>query len=164
MSLWVLALVAAGAAVAGSLSCAWFARPMGHQAKTVLPEILKEFGDAAHTQREREFRRPAYLEFLVRVNAALGAADPSGTASLEERRAVSSALNVMVLVGPANVVEAAQHLASLVHDDHWRSPSDVEHARTAFLTAARSALSAASSVALSPDDVGESCRNGFGAG
>ncbi|MGX1668625.1 hypothetical protein [Streptomyces sp. NPDC055400] len=102
-------------------------------------DLLTLFSDAAHAQRQRETRRPAYLEFLVRVEAALGAADPTSVATLEQRRAVSRALDALLLVGPSDVVETAQHLASIAQQE-GRSPSDVEQARTAFLTSARSAL------------------------
>ncbi|WP_326812348.1 hypothetical protein OIE62_07330 [Streptomyces scopuliridis] len=96
-------------------------------------------GSATHAQRQREMRRPAYLEFLICIEAALGTANP-GAASLEEQRAVNRALDALVLIGPSDVVETAQRLASLVQPDHGRSPSEVERARTAFLTSARSAL------------------------
>ncbi|MET8561234.1 hypothetical protein ABZV75_11840 [Streptomyces flaveolus] len=102
--------------------------------------LLTMLGDGARDQRQQEMRRPAYLEFLVRVEAALGAADPTGASALEERRAVSSALDVLELVGPAEVIATARHLASLAQRDDGRSSSEVEQARTAFLASARSAL------------------------
>ena len=149
MSLWEMVLVAAGSAVAGALPVAWFARPIGrrpaerpeHPLAAVYPAILMAIGDARRAEREQEARRPAYIEFLVRVEAA-NAAAPSGAASLDERQAVSKALDVIALVGPADVVKAAQHLALtlLTHAGHERSPDNVERARTAFVNAARSAL------------------------
>ncbi|MGX1909365.1 hypothetical protein ACWIID_10920 [Streptomyces phaeochromogenes] len=114
------------------------------EAKPLASDILMMVSNAARDQEQREVRRPAYLEFLVRVDAALGMAGPTGASTLEERRAVSSALDVLVLVGPSDVVETAQHLAALAQRDHGHSSSEVEHARTAFLTSARSALGSSS--------------------
>lgn len=53
---------------------------------------------------------------------------------------MSGALDALVLVGPYDVVETAQRLASLVQPDRRHSPDGAERARTAFLTSARIAL------------------------
>ncbi|WP_416971654.1 hypothetical protein [Streptomyces sp. 4F14] len=147
MSPWELALVAVGSALAGGLSVAWFARPLGRrladeaperQLAAVVPQIVMAIADAPRAERQREADRSAYVEFLVRVDGAFGA--PGSTAPLAERRAVGEALDVIRLIGPADVVEAAQGLAALARADHRASPHDVEHAKTTFLNAARSAL------------------------
>ncbi|MEV0471875.1 hypothetical protein [Streptomyces prunicolor] len=138
-----VALIAAVAAVAGGLPVIWFARPLRHQSTSVaevLPDVLQLIGSAANEQRQHDVRRPAYLEFLYRVDTALGATSPSGPAPLDKRRAVNSALDALRLVGPDDVLNAAQHLATLVQDDRSCPPDDVDRARTVFLTAARSAL------------------------
>lgn len=148
MSPWGIALVAVGSAIAGGLVVAWFARPMKVKATSetqpLAADLVRLITGDAREQREREARRPAYLDFLVRVGAALGMAGPVGASTLEERRAVSSALDVLVLVGPADAVEAAQHLAALAQRDDWRLSSEVGEARAAFLTSARSALGSSS--------------------
>lgn len=148
MSPWEIALIAVGSAVAGGLPVAWFTRPMKpratSEAQPLAADFLMMITDAARDQRQREVRRPAYLEFLVRVDAALGMAGPTSASTLEERRAVSSALDALALVGPSDVVEAAQSLASLGQRDDWRLSSEAEHARTAFLSSARSALGSSS--------------------
>ncbi|MFG2370471.1 hypothetical protein ACGFY9_03195 [Streptomyces sp. NPDC048504] len=138
-----VALIAAVAAVAGGLPVIWFARPLRHRATSVaevLPDVLQLIGSAANEQRQHDVRRPAYLEFLFRVEKALGAASPSGPAPLDKRRAVSSALDALRLVGPDDVVDAAQHLATLVQDDQRCPADDMDRAKTVFLAAARSAL------------------------
>ncbi|MFD7016627.1 hypothetical protein [Streptomyces sp. NPDC059928] len=144
MSPWEIALLAAGAAVAGGLPVAWFTRPMKIKtptdAQSPAAALLTMVADATEKQRQQEVRRPVYLEFLVRVEAALGTAGPTSASALEERRAVSSALDAMELVGPADVIETARHLASLAQHDDSRSYSEVEQAKTAFLASARGAL------------------------
>ncbi|MER5210985.1 hypothetical protein ABT063_10480 [Streptomyces sp. NPDC002838] len=110
------------------------------QAQPLAADIVRMITGDARDQREREVRRPAYLDFLVRVDAALGLVGPTGASTLEERRAVRSALDVLVLVGPSDVVEAAQRLAALAQRDDWRLSSEVGEARAAFLTSARRAL------------------------
>jgi hypothetical protein len=99
-----------------------------------------KLADAPRAQQRHEFERSAYVEFLVRIEAAFTAATASRPAPLAERRAVSAALYVLVLVAPADVVESARHLASFTDAGHGCSPHDVEHARTTFLNTARSAL------------------------
>ncbi|MGW5096317.1 hypothetical protein ACWEQ1_17285 [Streptomyces nodosus] len=147
MSPWELAL-AAGSALAGCLCvAAWFARPLDRRPASegpeqelaaVVPQIVIAIADAPRAQRQREADRSAYVEFLVRVEAAFRA--PGSAAPLAERRAVGAALDIIRLVAPTDVVEAAQHLAALARADHRASSQDVEHARTAFLDVARSAL------------------------
>ncbi|MFC8661936.1 hypothetical protein [Streptomyces sp. NPDC057199] len=144
MSPWEIALIAVGSAIAGGLPVAWFTRPMRVKATSetqpLAADLVRLITGDGRVQREREARRPAYLDFLVRVDAALGLVDPVGASTLEERRAVSSALDVLVLVGPSDAVEAAQHLAALAQRDDWRLSREVGEARAAFLTSARSAL------------------------
>jgi hypothetical protein len=149
MSPWELVLVAAGSALAGSLCVVWFARPARggpthegpeQRLATVAPAILMALADAPRAELQRDTERSAYVEFLVRVEAAVAAASPGRAAPLAVRRAVGASLDVVVLVAPADVVEAAQHLSSLAQADQGCSAHDVEHARTAFLNAARGAL------------------------
>ncbi|WP_157876595.1 hypothetical protein [Streptomyces graminilatus] len=144
-----MVLVAAGSAFAGGLCVAWFARPVVRRPTdeqpeqglaAAVPEFLRAMADAPRAERQREADRAAYLEFLVRVEAAFGAASAGSTAPLAERRAVSEALDALRLVGPADVVEAAQDLTALALADHGSSPDDVERAKATFLNAARSAL------------------------
>ncbi|MBT2527465.1 hypothetical protein J7E91_19050 [Streptomyces sp. ISL-99] len=120
-------------------------------AQPLAAALLALRNDAARVQREREARRPAYLELLVRVDAALGM---TGISTVEERRTVTGALDVLELVGPGNVVETARHLASLAQRDGGIPSSEVEQARTAFLASARSALGSPAG-ALSAGDVSE---------
>ncbi|MEK8146302.1 hypothetical protein NKH18_48790 [Streptomyces sp. M10(2022)] len=102
--------------------------------------LLTILNEAARDQRQQAVRRPAYLEFLVRVDAALSMGGPTGTLALEERSSLINALEVLELVGPADVVETARHLALLAQHNDGSSPSKVEQARMAFLASARGAL------------------------
>ncbi|WP_435059253.1 hypothetical protein [Streptomyces sp. bgisy060] len=144
MTSWGMVLLVAAAAVAGGLTTAWFARPMRLETSTGTQELATALLTlrlgAAMDQRQREARRPVYLDFLLRIDAVLRA---TGEPAMEERRAVASALDVLELWGPADVVEAARHLASLAQRDGGSPSGDVEQARTAFLTAARAALGSA---------------------
>jgi hypothetical protein len=147
MDVWGIAIVAAGSAIAGGLSTFWFARPSACRspgqadaqlaAAALYPSVVRGSGRA---EQQQEVRRSGYASFIERVDSAFAAAAVDGSVPLDQRRSVSHALDIISLIGPDDVVEAAQQVALLVNTDIGRSPGDVERARSALLTAARRAL------------------------
>ncbi|MGI5457606.1 hypothetical protein ACQEWB_31440 [Streptomyces sp. CA-249302] len=147
MTPWQIVIVAVGSALAGGLVTSWFARPTSRlaaegeeQPLAAVAPALAAIADGPRHERERDIERSAYVEFLVRVEAAFRHAAPGSATPLAHQRAVGAALDILRLVGPNEVAEAAQRLASLATADHGRSPHEVEDARNVFLNAARSAL------------------------
>ncbi|MEU6349655.1 hypothetical protein ABZ896_10045 [Streptomyces sp. NPDC047072] len=154
MTFWQMVIVAVGSAVAGGLVTYGFARPTGRPAAekeeqplTAVALALAAIADTPRQERERDVERSAYVEFLVCVEAAFRHAAPGSASPLAHQRAVGAALDILRLVGPDEVADAAQRLASLATTDHGCLPHEVEDARNAFLNAARSALQRSSVLA-----------------
>ena len=134
---WI-ALIAAGAAVAGGLVTGGFTHVAGvRRADAVLEAVLTAFRDQ-RTARELELRRGAYADFLAAAEVlVLTRRTRVGDAS--DLPALRRAFAAVLLAGPPETGGAARELVDLLGTGHG-SLDQVEARREAFVTAARQAL------------------------
>ncbi|MGW0731599.1 hypothetical protein [Streptomyces sp. NPDC002851] len=148
MTEWGVALIAAGAALAGSVVTGWFAMGAGgrqaeaarHAGDRQADAVLETVRATLHEQRTTrvlDLRRQTYVRFL---EAAASAASTlrTGVADGPDQPSLERSLQAVLLEGPAHVAEAARELADRL--ERSRPLDDIEEAESAFLTAARQAL------------------------
>ncbi|MFS4107566.1 hypothetical protein [Streptomyces sp. PD-S100-1] len=152
MSEWGIALIAAGAAIAGSVVTGWYSRSAGirqadaarhagdRQAEALLESVRMTVRGEAE-QRALAVRRQAYAGFLGAAEARVlaertGRGGEQGDAVLLQR-----ALGEVVLEGPSDVAAAAARLVDALR--RHEPPDDLNRAKLAFVTEARRALDTA---------------------
>ncbi|MEW5354882.1 hypothetical protein [Streptomyces sp. 16-176A] len=166
MSEWGIALIAAGAAIAGSVVTGWYSRSAGirqadaarhagdRQAEALLESVrMTVRGEAEQRalavrrvrgeaeQRALAVRRQVYAGFLGAAEARVlaertGRGGEQGDAVLLQR-----ALGEVVLEGPSDVAAAAARLVDALR--RHEPPDDLNRAKLAFVTEARRALDTA---------------------
>ncbi|MGX2996438.1 hypothetical protein JNUCC64_19550 [Streptomyces sp. JNUCC 64] len=142
---WGIALIAAGAALAGSVVTGWYARGAGlrqaeaarhagdRQADAVLESVRMTLrAEAEH--RESALRRQVYAEFLGAAEARL-LAERTGRGGADGDVALQRALGGVLLEGPSEVADAARHLVDGLRR-HER-PDELQRAKLAFVSVAR---------------------------
>ncbi|MFB7915665.1 hypothetical protein [Streptomyces sp. NPDC056061] len=143
-----IALIAAGAAIVGSIATGWYTRSAGlrqaeaarrageRQADALLETVRMTLREQAAV-RVLDLRRQTYVRFLeaaeTRILAERSGAGGGGDEGLLER-----ALGTVLLEGPAEVASAAQVLADRLR--RHEAPDDVVEAKLAFVSAARQAV------------------------
>ncbi|MYX46136.1 hypothetical protein GTW59_34585 [Streptomyces sp. SID89] len=152
MSEWGIALIAAGAAIAGSVVTGWYSRSAGirqadaarhageRQAEALLESVRMTVRGEAE-QRALAVRRQVYAGFLGAAEARVlaertGRGGEQGDAVLLQR-----ALGEVVLEGPSDVAAAAARLVDALR--RHEPPDDLNRAKLAFVTGARRALDTA---------------------
>ncbi|MFF9312339.1 hypothetical protein ACF1BS_15655 [Streptomyces sp. NPDC014748] len=152
MSEWGIALIAAGAAIAGSVVTGWYSRSAGirqadaarhagdRQAEALLESVRMTVRGEAE-QRALAVRRQVYAAFLGAAEARVlaertGRGGEQGDAVLLQR-----ALGEVVLEGPSDVAAAAARLVDALR--RHEPPDDLNRAKLAFVTEARRALDTA---------------------
>ncbi|MYX31902.1 hypothetical protein GTY75_35815 [Streptomyces sp. SID8381] len=152
MSEWGIALIAAGAAIAGSVVTGWYSRSAGirqadaarhagdRQAEALLESVRMTVRGEAE-QRALAVRRQVYAGFLGAAEARVlaertGRGGEQGDAVLLQR-----ALGEVVLEGPSDVAAAAARLVDALR--RHEPPDDLNRAKLAFVTEARRALDTA---------------------
>lgn len=145
-----VALIAAGAAVAGSLVTGWFsrsagikqaqaARDSGERQADALLDSVRLTVEAEARQRSLTLRRQVYADFLGAAEARI-LAERTGRGQPEDPARLQAAYGAVVLEGPTEAATAAQHLLDGLrrHD----TPDELAEAKHAFIAAAREGLGA----------------------
>ncbi|MGX1671081.1 hypothetical protein [Streptomyces sp. NPDC055400] len=148
MGEWGIALVAAGAAIAGSIVTGWYTRNAGiqqaaaarhagdRQADALLDSVrLTLRGEA--DQRGSARRRQVYAEFLGAAEARI-LTERTGRGQADDEIVLQRALGGVVLEGPAEVA----HAATVFVDGLRRhlALDDLDRAKLAFVAEARRTL------------------------
>ncbi|MFG3253241.1 hypothetical protein [Streptomyces sp. NPDC048172] len=148
MGEWGVALITAGAAVAGGLVTGWFGRSAGvkqadaarhageRQAEALLDSVRLTI-EAEARQRSVTLRRQVYAEFLGVAEARI-LAERTGRGQPDDAVRLQTALGSVVLEGPAEVAAAAQHLLDGLR--RHGTPDELGQAKLAFISAAQEAL------------------------
>ncbi|MGW3163934.1 hypothetical protein ACWC9Q_13840 [Streptomyces sp. NPDC001142] len=144
-----IALIAAGAAIAGSVATGWFTRNAGirqaeaarrageRQADALLETVRMTLQEQAAV-RVLDLRRQTYARFLEAAEARI-LTERTGRGREDDDGLLERVLGTVLLEGPAEVAAAAQDLVDRLRR-HER-PDDLVEAKLAFLSAARTALS-----------------------
>ncbi|MEU9865204.1 hypothetical protein AB0D99_30495 [Streptomyces sp. NPDC047971] len=152
MSEWGIALIAAGAAIAGSVATGFFAWKAGHrqaaaaeaaghaQANALIATVQATL-DEQRRARAIEQRRQVYVQFL---DAAGRFTNGTGvllqaTPSAAYPEDVRAALFTVILEGPPSVADAARDLVQSLAERR-PAPDSREAAQNRFIEAARHAL------------------------
>ncbi|MFD5651012.1 hypothetical protein [Streptomyces sp. NPDC127039] len=148
MSDWGIALLAAGAAIVGSVVTGWYARGAGlrqaqaardaadRQAEALL-ESVRITLRGADGQRAIALRRQVYAEFLCAVEARL-LAERGGRGTGDEELVMQRAYAGVALEGPAEVAVAAKgFIDSMLRHE---ALDQLQEARTAFIVEAQRAV------------------------
>ncbi|MFJ6661871.1 hypothetical protein ACIQNG_36810 [Streptomyces sp. NPDC091377] len=147
MAEWAVALVAAGAAIAGSVVTGWYtrsagirqaeaARHAGEQQAEALLESVRMTLRGADSQRAIALRRQAYAEFLGAAEARI-LAERTGRGSGEEGLLLQRAYAAVVIEGPVEVAVAA---GSFLENVQRHVPlDDLNGAKLVFVTEAQRA-------------------------
>ena len=143
-----IALIAAGAAIAGSVATGWYTRNAGirqaeaarlageRQADALLETVRMTLQEQA-TVRVLDLRRQTYARFLEAAEERI-LSQRTGRGRGDDETLLERALSTVLLEGPAEVAAAAQHLADRLRA---RERNDVlVEAKQAFLSAARAAM------------------------
>ncbi|PKV86536.1 hypothetical protein [Streptomyces sp. TLI_146] len=145
MSDWGIALIAAGSAVAGSVVTGWYARSAGIRQATAarhagdrqadaLLESVRMTLSAESGHRESALRRQTYAEFLGAAETRI-LTERNGRGQSDEDAQLQRALGGVLLEGPPEAAEAAQHLVDSLRR-HER-PDELNRAKLAFVSVAR---------------------------
>lgn len=147
MSDWGIALIAAGSAIAGSVVTGWYARSAGirqaaaarhagdRQAEALLESVRMTLrAEAGH--REFVLRRQTYAEFLGAAEARI-LTERNGRGQADDDALLQRALGGVLLEGPPEAAEAAQHLVDRLRS-HER-PDELQRAKRAFVSVAHRA-------------------------
>lgn len=148
MSEWIIALIAAGSALAGSLLTGWFTGLAGtrqaeaarHAGDRQADAVLETVRMTVREQREArllDLRRRAYLDFLAAAEA-MAVTRRTGAGPADGRLALERACAAVQLEGPDGVARAARELTGGLLGS--RSPDEIDRAREVYLDAAREAL------------------------
>ncbi|MQY14479.1 hypothetical protein SRB5_46460 [Streptomyces sp. RB5] len=147
MSDWGIALIAAGAALAGSIVTGWYARSAGlrqaeaarhagdRQAEALLESVRLTL-EGAEAQRRLTLRRQTYADFLAAADART-LLDRRGRGTGDEESHLQRAHGGIALEGPEEVTTAADALVAALRG-HARA-DELSAARADFVTAARRA-------------------------
>ncbi|GAB2784650.1 hypothetical protein [Streptomyces daliensis] len=145
MSDWVVAVIAAGSAVAGSAVTGWYTRSAGirqaaaarhagdRQADALLESVHTTLR-AESVQREFALRRQTYMEFLGAAEARI-LTERSGRGQADDDVLLQRALGGVTLEGPPEAAAAAQHLVDCLRR-HER-PDELKRAKSAFVSVAQ---------------------------
>ncbi|MEV7286927.1 hypothetical protein AB0O01_20560 [Streptomyces sp. NPDC093252] len=148
MSELAIALVAAGAALAGSVVTGWYARNAGirqaeaarhagdRQAEALL-ESVRMTVRGADVQRAVALRRQVYAEFLGAAEARI-LVERTGRGTGDEQGPLQRAYAGVVLEGPEEVAAAARQLLDALR--RHETQDDLDRARTDFVREARRAV------------------------
>ncbi|MFI7008621.1 hypothetical protein [Streptomyces sp. NPDC050145] len=151
MSEWAVALIAAGAALAGSVVTGWYGRSAGirqaeaarhageRQADALLASVRLTLSGEARL-RAQELRRRTYTEFLAAADDRL-LAERTGRGQGGDEAALHRAAGAVELEGPDEVAGAARALVAALR--RHASPDDLRDAKRQFTEAARTALATA---------------------
>ena len=149
MSEWGIALIAAGAALAGSLVTGWFARAAGgrqadaarhagdRQADAALATVRMTLADQ-RSIRLLDLRRGAYAEFLAAAEV-LVLTRRTRVGDSGDLPALRRAFAAVLLEGPEAVSAPARGFVDLLSAGRG-SLDDLDRERQGFITAAREAL------------------------
>ncbi|WP_258016149.1 hypothetical protein [Streptomyces sp. AJS327] len=158
-----VALIAAGAAIAGGVVTGWYSRSGGirqaeaarhageRQADALLESVRMTFRREAR-QRALALRRETYAEFLGAAETRI-LAERTGRGRADDEAGFQRALGALALEGPAEVVEAAERLAESLR--RHQPPDELHRAKRRFVEEARRALddpTAAESAPNTPND------------
>lgn len=154
---WVIALISAGAALAGSGITGWFARTAGarqaeaaryagsRQADALLKTVRMQL-EEQRAGRMLDSRRQVYLDFISATTPSFGAA--RGSSTDDSRLTRRQAFGAVQLEGPEEVVRAA---GDVLQSLQTGSPDDQDRARQKFIDAARDALASTAVSAATTD-------------
>ncbi|WP_329400136.1 hypothetical protein [Streptomyces melanogenes] len=145
MSDWGIAMIAAGSAVAGSVVTGWYARSAGIRQATAarhagdrqadaLLESVRMTLSAESGHREIARRRQTYAEFLGAAETRI-LTERNDRGQPDDDALLQRALSGVLLEGPPQAAEAAQHLADCLRR-HER-PDELNRAKLAFVSVAR---------------------------
>uniref|UniRef100_A0AAU2V770 Uncharacterized protein n=1 Tax=Streptomyces sp. NBC_00003 TaxID=2903608 RepID=A0AAU2V770_9ACTN len=145
MSDWGIAVIAAGAAIAGSVVTGWYGRSAGIRQATAarhagdrqadaLLESVRMTLHAESRHRELALRRQTYAEFLGAAEARI-LTERNGRGQPDDDVMLQRALGAVVLEGPADAAAAAQHLVDCLRR-HAR-PDELREAKLAFVAVAQ---------------------------
>ncbi|MEV8017533.1 hypothetical protein AB0O76_14555 [Streptomyces sp. NPDC086554] len=149
MSEWGVALVAAGAAIAGSVVTGWYGRAAGmrqaeaarhagdRQAEALLASVRMTLGAEAE-RRVSDLRRQTYAEFLAAAESRL-LAERTGQGDGHDEALLYRALSAVALEGPTAVTEAAHRLIDSLR--RHEGPDELQRAREAFISVAKAEVS-----------------------
>ncbi|MEV5984964.1 hypothetical protein AB0L85_08055 [Streptomyces sp. NPDC052051] len=148
MSEWGVALIAAGAAVAGSVVTGWFGRSAGlrqaeaarragdRQAEALLESVRMTLR-GEEQQRALALRRQIYAEFLAAVEAKV-LVERANRGTGEEELVLRRAHSAVVLEGPTEVTATASRVVEALRR---HQPADAVHrAKLEFIAAAQQAV------------------------
>ena len=147
-----VALIAAGAAVAGSLVTGWFSRSAGikqaqaardsggRQADALLDSVRMTV-EAEARQRSLSLRRQVYADFLGAAEATV-LAERAGRGQPDDPARLQAAYGAVVLEGPTEVAAAARHLLDGLR--RHGTPDELDQAKRAFISAAQDGLNSLS--------------------
>lgn len=150
MSEWGIALIAAGAALGGSMITGWYARVAGgrqaeaarhagdRQADALLDTVRMTL-EEQRAVRVLDLRRQTYLGFLEAAETAI-LTRRTGAGTEDERARLQRAFGALQLEGPADVARTGQELLDSLRREPATSLDDLERAKRAFVAAAQAAL------------------------
>ncbi|MCN9240230.1 hypothetical protein NGF19_05385 [Streptomyces sp. RY43-2] len=145
MSEWGVALIAAGAAIAGSVVTGWFGRSAGvrqaeaarcagdRQADALLESVRMTLR-GEDRRRALALRRQIYAEFLAAVEARV-VAERTNRRTGDEELALRRAHSAVVLEGPTEVADAAGRVVDGLR--RHQSADDVHRVKLEFIAVAQ---------------------------
>ncbi|WP_326769624.1 hypothetical protein OG978_38350 [Streptomyces sp. NBC_01591] len=143
-----IALIAAGAAIAGSAATGWYTRSAGfrqaeaarqagdRQADALLETVRMTLREQAAV-RVLDIRRQTYVAFLGAAESRIRA-ERTGRGPGDDDARLESALGEVVLEGPAEVASAARDVVDRLR--RHEAPDNLLSAKAAFVSAAQEAL------------------------
>lgn len=143
-----IALIAAGAAIAGSVATGWYTRSAGlrqaeaarqagdRQADALLETVRITLREQAAV-RVLDIRRRTYAAFLGAAESRIRT-ERTGRGRGDDDALLETALGEVVLEGPAEVAEAAQDVVDRLR--RHEAPDSIQRAKLAFVSAAQEAL------------------------
>ncbi|MFF9348745.1 hypothetical protein [Streptomyces sp. NPDC014734] len=146
-----IALIAAGAAIVGSVATGWYTRSAGlrqaeaarrageRQADAVLETVRMTLQEQA-VVRVLDLRRQTYVRFLEAAETRILTERSGGRGGGGDEALLERALGTVLLEGPDEVASAAQVLADRLR--RHEAPDGLVAAKLAFVSAARQAVNA----------------------
>ncbi|WP_405610643.1 hypothetical protein OG292_07580 [Streptomyces sp. NBC_01511] len=148
MSEWGIALIAAGAALTGSLVTGWYTRSTGirqaeaarhagdRQADALLHTVRLTLGEQ-RSVRVLDLRRQTYVDFIAAAEVVM-LTGRTGIGAADDGPALQRAFGAVALEGPDTVTRAAGELVDGLRLN--RTMDELEGAKRDFVASARSAL------------------------
>ncbi|MFD3524844.1 hypothetical protein [Streptomyces sp. NPDC058653] len=145
MSDWGIALIAAGAAIAGGAVTGWYTRSAGikqaaaarhagdRQAEALLESVRMTLrAESGH--RELSLRRQTYADFLGAAEAKI-LTERGGRRQADDDVLLQQALSGVLLEGPPDAAAAAQYLVECLK--RHEKPDELKKAKLAFVSVAQ---------------------------